>query len=180
MEGINEIKLTEVLTLESSLKQQPWKFFVNPEGQLETFFHYKANVFECLKESIKLQLNNLTKEELSENFRKFILNCIKTGGHLILAAGKASNFDWKGFLANFDFIKQDFWIKENLMKRDYLIKSGLLTKNEDFGFFNDEGGFRPNEDFAVSFLCVCSAEEMKEIKPNMPNHIEVEFWLVTN
>jgi hypothetical protein len=174
--NFKEIKLTEVLSLDST--QPPWKLFINPEGQLETFFNYKATLYECQKEAIKLQLGKLTKDELEENFRKILLNEIKMGGHLVFTCGKSSNFDWNSFFKNFSFINENVWNKENLMQKEFLKSNNILTKNEDFGFFNDEGGYLPNQDFRISFLAICDSNEL-DIQ-NFPKEIDIEVWLVTN
>jgi hypothetical protein len=176
MEGLKETTLSQALDFRT--QQEPWKFFLNPQGQLEIFSHYKAKLIECHKEDIRLQLGKITKEELDNYIRLSILGAIKTGGQIVFTSGQDANFDWKKFFGQFSFIKEGFWKKENLMKREYLLKTGLLTKHEDEGFFQDKGGFLPRDDYGMSFLCVCGDADYSVVRKLLPEGAEMEFWLV--
>ena len=88
------IKLTEVLQyLENPEPVDKPFLFVNPSEDLYTFFKYKGNKVDILKDKIKLDLYPEQKEKVIENFLNNLEAGMALGGWVVLNTETSASFD---------------------------------------------------------------------------------------
>jgi hypothetical protein len=174
MDQIKELPLNELLTV--IFTEEPYKFFINESGLLETYFNYKAHLIDIFKLNLKVTMQQMTQQQLEAHICEVLANSIQKGLPLVFNYDKASKFDAKKFFSNFKFISRDFWERKNHLNSDYLRKIGIVNKSNDKDFFGNTGCYRANEDFSISFLCTCPIEELADIKLNLPEGLNVEFY----
>jgi hypothetical protein len=179
MEGYKSIALTETLELLEGENNPNPLFFVNPSGNLETFFNYKGTLIDIHKYQIKLQLGKITKEEVDKELRATITTGINRGMWIVFFVGSSSEFNYAEFFKQFDFNKGDknFFNNTKLFDKAYLKSCGILTDDLDVDMMGNKFSWKANSSAKIIYLCQCEASDIKKIKENHTG-INFDFYFV--
>jgi hypothetical protein len=173
MDSIKELNLTDLLTVD--LTEEPIKFFINPSGMLETFYNYKAHLIDVVKLNLKVQLGQMSQEQVESHLIQVFANSIQKALPLVINYEKASNFEANTFFSNLKFITPDFWKRKNILDVNFLRKAGIVNKSNDKDLFGNPGFYKADNNFTIAFLSTCAIEDINEIKANLPEGLDVEF-----
>ena len=165
MEATKKVNLRDSLEYIEKPAEENIQIFFNSSGQLETFFTYKANVIEIHKEKMKLDLGKLEKQELQETLRSQLVAYLQKGYKIIFFFGANEKFDILGFFGQFSWFSSDLFKNKNYLDKKFLLKSKILTENEDFDLMNTcKGAYKVHENARLHFL---SETEEKEVETFM-------------
>jgi len=171
MEAVKKIKLQESLKYIEKIPEGKVTTFFNSSGQLETFFTYKANVIDIHKEKMKIDLGKSSAEEVGESLRSQICAFLQKGYIIVLNLGGNENFDIIKFFSQFPWFSKDLFKDRNYYDRNFLLKSKILTQNEDWDLTNSfKGGYQVMETSRLYFL---SGAEEKDVENFMKNNSEI-------
>jgi hypothetical protein len=118
----------------------------------------------------------MTQDQLEAHLMEVFANGIQKGLHLVINYEKASNFEARNFFSKLKFITKDFWQRKNMLDVNYLRKIGIVNKSNDKDLFGNAGNYRANENFTIAFLSTCPIEEIDNIKANIPEGLNVEYY----
>lgn len=169
------LSLGDVLNYLNTQSEKPY-FFINPGGELETFFTYKGRLVDLNKIKISASLKNTPTSEVKEEIRTQIISTAKYGEWLIFNIDKNSALNIKEYMDSLGFDFDALINPKNFHSRDFYLKSNLLHESEDKDNFGNKGFWYPKETYSISFLTSCSEEDIKELKLN--NQGQLEFILV--
>ena len=90
-----KIQLTEVLKYLENEEDDPEKpyLFVNPSQDLYTFFKYKGNKIDLVKDRLKLDLYPEETEKLKENFLNNLEAAMALGGWAVINTEGSASFN---------------------------------------------------------------------------------------
>ena len=155
------IKLTEVLNyLENPEPVDKPFLFVNPSEDLFTFFKYKGNKIDILKDKIKLDLYPEQKEKIIENFLNNLEAGMALGGWAVLNTETSASFDILDHLKNLNFCDIEMFKPSKIHDKKYCLSQGLLRKENDVDFFGNRGYFEIKDKLKLCFLSACNLEEI--------------------
>ena len=155
------IKLTEVLKyLENPEPVDKPFLFVNPSEDLFTFFKYKGNKVDILKDKIKLDLYPEQKEKIKDNFLNNMEAGMSLGGWVVLNTETSASFNIMDHLKNIDFPDKEMFKPSKIHDKKYCLSKGLLRKENDVDFFGNRGYFEIRDKFKLCFLSACKIEEI--------------------
>ncbi len=169
------IALSDALNYLNTSSEKPY-FFINPGGELETFFTYKGRLVDLNKLKISSSLKHTPTNEVKEEIRVNIISSAKFGEWLIFNIDKNSTLNIKQYMDSLGFDFDSLINPKNFHLRDYYVKHNLLLESEDKDNFGNKGYWNPQETYSISFLASCSEEDIKELKTN--NEGQFEFILV--
>ena len=155
------IQLTEILKyLENEEEDQDKPYlFINPSQDLYTFFKYKGNKIDLVKDRIKLDLYPEQKDDIKENFLNNLEASMALGGWAVLNTESAS-FDVLEHFKKFDFCDKDMFKPSKIHDKKYVLSQGLLRKEHDVDFFGNRGYFEIKSKFKLCFLSSCKIEDI--------------------
>ena len=161
MSSFPTIKLTEVLQyLENPEPVDKPFLFVNPSEDLYTFFKYKGNKVDILKDKIKLDLYPEQKEKVIENFLNNLEAGMALGGWVVLNTETSASFDILDHIKNLNFDDKEMLKPSKIHDKKYCLSKGLLRKENDVDFFGNKGYFEIKDKFKLCFLSACKIEEV--------------------
>ncbi len=156
-----KIKLTEVLKyLENPEPEDKPFLFVNPSEDLYTFFKYKGNKVDILKDKIKLDLYPEQKDKVKENLLNNIEAGMALGGWAVFNTETSASFNILEHLKNLDFCDKEMFKPSKIHDKKYCLAQGLLRKENDVDFFGNRGYFEIKDKFKLCFLSACKFEEI--------------------
>ena len=163
-----KIKLTEVLKyLENPEPEDKPFLFVNPSEDLYTFFKYKGNKVDILKDRIKLDLYPEQKDKLKENFLNNLEAGMALGGWVVLNTETSASFEIFEHFKRMDFCDKEMFKPSKIHDKKYCLNQGLLRKENDVDFFGNRGYFEIKDKFKLCFLSACKIEDIEAfIKTN--------------
>ena len=155
------IKLTEVLKyLENPEPEDKPFLFVNPSEDLYTFFKYKGNKVDILKDKIKLDLYPEEKDKLKENLLNNLEAGMALGGWAVFNTETSASFNILEHLKTIGFCDKDMLKPSKIHDKKYCLSQGLLRKEHDVDFFGNKGYFEIKDKFKLCFLSACKIEEI--------------------
>ncbi len=177
--SFRRIQLTEVLKyLESEEEDQEKPYlFINPSQDLYTFFKYKGNKIDLVKDRIKLDLYPDEKDKIIDNFLNNLESAMALGGWAVLNAEGSASFDILEHFRKFNFCDKDMFKPSKIHDKKYVLSQGLLRKENDVDFFGNKGYFEIKDKFKLCFLSACKIEAIEAfLKIN--NDIEFNVIIV--
>ena len=170
------IKLTDVLQyLENPEPVDKPFLFVNPSEDLYTFFKYKGNKIDILKDRIKLDLDPEQKDKIIDNFLNNIEAGMALGGWAVLNTETSASFDILEYLKRINFCDKEMFKPSKIHDKKYCLKQGLLRKEHDVDFFGNRGYFEIKDKFKLCFLSACKIEEINAFLKSNEN---IEFNVI--
>lgn len=169
------ITLPEVLPYLNKDPSDKLTLFINPSGQLETFFNYKGKLIELHKEKLRIEMGKNPAEEIGEELRSLLIMSLHYGYNIVLHLGASENFDIEGFFSQFSWYKKDFFLKANFLKTDYLKKNKLVKDDEDKDFFGNQGGYEVKD---TARIFVLTHVEFTEVNTLLAKNAKLEFECV--
>jgi len=155
------IKLTEVLKyLENQEPENKPFLFVNPSEDLFTFFKYKGNKVDILKDKIKLDLYPEQKDKIKENLLNNLEAGMALGGWAVFNTETSASFDIMDYLKSIGFDDPEMFKPSKIHDKKYCLSKGLLRKENDVDFFGNKGYFEIKTKFKLCFLSACKIEEI--------------------
>ena len=156
-----KVKLTEVLQFLENPEpvDKPFLFF-NPSEDLYTFFKYKGNKIDILKDRIKLDLNPEQKDQIIDHFLNNIEAAMALGGWAVLNTETSASFDVLEYLKRLNFCDKEMFKPSKIHDKKYCLSKGLLRKENDVDFFGNKGYFEIKDKFKLCFLSACKIEEI--------------------
>ena len=155
------IKLTEVLKyLENPEPEDKPFLFVNPSEDLYTFFKYKGNKVDILKDKIKLDLYPDQKDKVKENLLNNLEAGMALGGWAVFNTESSASFNILDHLKSLDFCDKEMFKPSKIHDKKYCLSQGLLRKENDVDFFGNRGYFEIKDKFKLCFLSSCKIEEI--------------------
>ncbi len=170
-----EIGFTQILgLLENQPVPEKMPVFVDTTTNVERFLTYKGQVFDINKMDLGQKLGKIKESDLDKDIRQRLLYCLKAGEKAALFLDQAVSFNLIEFFTQFKwFDKSTFFnVKDNLLKRDYVLKQGMLKekdKEEDVDMLGNIGFWEGREEKArVIVLINGQKDDLEKIKPNFP------------
>jgi hypothetical protein len=163
-----EIDLQGILSVLETYDNNKSLLFVNPDGNLETFFTYKGTLVEINKMHLRKLANMSTDKENEEKIRENLVYGIQMGYWLVFNMGSDSKFNLDNFFKSFSFYNKNTWYNfQNYKDKGFMIKSGLLKNTDDKDVFGNSGGYTPHDTFKICYLCSCPINELETLKKNI-------------
>jgi len=157
------IKLNDVLKfLEGERTDKPY-LFVNPSGDLETFFTYKGTLVELQKMKLKQIMGKCVKEDDEESIRKTLYFGLGRGGWIVFNMGSGSDFKVNEFCGQFSFYNKTMFEQNRLFDKNYLISCNILKPEEDKDAFGNLGYWKVHDGARVFFLTTCPEEKLDDL-----------------
>jgi len=172
MDKITTISLTEALPYLNKDQTDNLTLFINPSGQLETFFNYKGKLIELHKEKMKIDLGKNTIEEVGEGLRSLLILSLHYGYNIVLHLGGSENFCIEELFSKFSWYKNDFFKNANFLKTDYLRKNKLIKEEEDKDFFGNQGCYEVKD---TARIFVLTHVELVNIDTLLAKNSKVDF-----
>ena len=174
-----KIQLTEVLTYLEKEEEEDDKpyLFINPSQDLYTFFKYKGNKIDLVKDRIKLDLNPEEKDKHKENFLNNLEAAMALGGWAVLNVEGSASFDILEHFKKFDFCEKEMFKPSKIHDKKFVLSQGLLRKENDVDFFGNRGYFEINKKFKLCFLSHCNLEDVNALI-NVNKDIEFNVIIV--
>ena len=160
-----KIQLTEVLKYLENDEEDPDKpyLFVNPSQDLYTFFKYKGNKIDLVKDRIKLDLYPDEKDKILDNLLNNLEAAMALGGWAVLNTEGSASFDILEHFKKFNFYDKDMFKPSKIHDKKYVLSQGLLRKENDVDFFGNKGYFEINKKFRLCFLSHCNLEDINAL-----------------
>jgi len=170
-----EIDLQGILTVLSTHDNNKSLMFVNPDGNLETFFTYKGTLIEINKMNLRKLANLNTDKDNEEVIRQNLVFGIQRGYWLVFNMESNSSLNLDNFFKYFPYYNKNTWYNfQNYKDKDFLVKSGLLKNDDDKDFFGNSGGYTPHDTFKICYLCSCPINELETLKKNIdPSQFDI-------
>ena len=169
MENISKISLVQALPYLEQEQTEKINLFVNPSGQLETFFNYKGKLLEISKDKMRVDLGKNTIEEVGDDIRANIISGLRLGESIILHTGGSENFNLLEFFSKFSWFKKDFFENSNFLKAEYLKKNKMVKTEEDKDNFGNAGCYKCNQKAKIFVLTHVNFEEIQAYTNANPN-----------
>jgi len=171
-----KIKLTEVLKyLENPEPEDKPFLFINPSEDLFTFFKYKGNKVDILKDKIKLDLYPEQKEKITENFLNNLEAGQALGGWVVLNTETSASFEILDFFKMINFTDKEMFKPSKMHDKKYCLSQGLLRKEHDVDFFGNKGYFEIKPKFKLLFISACKIEEVDAF---LQSNKDIEFNVI--
>ncbi len=164
MNNVKTITLPEALPFLNNAQSEHLTLFINPGGELETFFNYKGKLIELHKEKLRMDMGKSTAEEVGEALRSDLIVGLHYGYNIVLHLGASETFDLNGFFSQFTWFKADFFQNANFLKTDYLRKNKILKSDEDKDFFGNQGNYEVKE---TARIFVLTQAELAEVNSKL-------------
>ena len=160
-----KIQLTDVLKYLENEEDDPEKpyFFINPSQDLYTFFKYKGNKIDLVKDRLKLDLYPEETEKLKENFLNNLEASMALGGWAVINTEGSASFDILEHFRKFGFNDKEMFKPCKLHDKKYVLSRGLLRKENDVDFFGNKGYFEIKDKFKLCFLSHCNIEDINAL-----------------
>ena len=172
MDKVTTISLPEALPYLNKDQTDKLTLFINPKGDLETFFNYKGKLIELQKEKMRIDFGKNTVEEVGEGLRSNLILSLQYGYNIVLHLGASENFDIDEFFSKFSWYKSDFFKNANFLKTDYLKKNKLIKKDEDKDFFGNNGGYEVKDTARIFLL---THAELVEVNTLLAKNAKLDF-----
>ena len=160
-----KIQLTEVLKYlekEEDEEDKPY-LFINPSQDLYTFFKYKGNKIDLVKDRIKLDLYPGEKDKILENFLNNLEAAMALGGWAVLNVEGSASFDILEHFQKFNFNNKDMFKPSKIHDKKFVLSQGLLRKENDVDFFGNRGYFEIKNKFKLCFLSHCNLDDINAL-----------------
>ena len=155
------VRLTEVLQYLDNKEPVDKPFlFINTSEDLYTFFKYKGNKVDILKDKIKFDLYPEQKDKLKESLLNNLEAAMALGGWAVLNTETSASFDILDYLKQLDFCDKEMFKPSKIHDKKYCLSQGLLRKEHDVDFFGNKGYFEIKDKFKLCFLSACKIEEI--------------------
>ena len=159
-----KIRLTEVLKyLENPEPEDKPFLFINPSEDLYTFFKYKGNKVDILKDRIKLDLYPDQTEKIKENFLNNLEAGMALGGWVVLNTETSASFEILEYFKRLNFCDKEMFKPSKIHDKKYCLNQGLLRKENDVDFFGNRGYFEIKDKFKLCFLSACKFEDIEAL-----------------
>lgn len=172
MDKVTTITLTDALPFLNKDQTDKLTLFINPSGQLETFFTYKGKLIELHKEKLKIELGKSTAEEVGEQLRSLLILSLHFGYIIVLHLGASENFSIDEFFSKFSWYKSDFFQNANFLNTAYLRKNNLIKDDEDVDFFGNKGGYQVKD---TARIIVLTHTELTEVNTLLEKNKKLDF-----
>jgi len=173
MDKVKKITLPEVLPYLESAQSEKLTLFINPSGQLETFFSYKGKLIEINKEKIKIDIENESVEEVGESIRSQIISGLHYGYYIVFHLGASEYFNLEDFFSYFKWFPKDLFLNANFKNTKYLRKHNLIKEHEDKDHFGNHGAYEVNDKSKFFILTSCELKDLETLLNNNSNlHLE--------
>ena len=170
------VKLTEVLQFLDGKEENNKPFlFINPSGNLDTFFTYKGNMKEIYKMKMKMEVHPETKEEIGKELHGCLESGMKIGSWVVFHLGNEPKFDLVSFLKQFPFYHKDMFKPETIHDKDFCLSHNIIREENNVDFFGNHGFFTIVDTFKFCFLSTCKPEQVDEL---LKTNSELEFDVI--
>ena len=160
-----KIQLTEVLKYLENEEEDPEKpyLFINPSQDLYTFFKYKGNKIDLVKDRLRLDLYPEEKDRILENFLNNLESAMALGGWAVINTEGSASFDILEHFKKLNFCDKEMFKPSKIHNKKYVLSQGLLRKENDVDFFGNRGYFEIKNKFKLCFLSHCNLEDINAL-----------------
>lgn len=162
--SIKKIPLTDALSfLDSKEENNLPLLFIDPKGDLLTFFNYKGKLREIYKLQMKLILHPEEEEKIEEDLHSIIEIGMRNGSWVVFDLGMSSNFNIKEFFQRFSWFEEKMFLPENIHNKKYCLEHNILREENDIGYFGNKGTMIIQEKFKIIFLSECAKKNIEKL-----------------
>ena len=150
------IKLAQLVgAVEDARDAKKSALFIDETGQVQVFFCYKACLFELSRLRLAKTIGKKSAEEVNEEFRKIIINTMRSGAHLAISVEKDIP-DFKTEFADKTCVPPQLFDQKGIDNKE--VFEPLLRDGDDHDRLGNKNCFHIQEGWMVSVVTIAPFE----------------------
>lgn len=169
MNQYEKIQLSDVLKIieKDEVEDKPF-LFINPSGDLATFFKYKG-LMKYFSELTQQYSNDpSSKDKIKIELLNLFEIGMKMGYWVVLNMENNPKLNLLEWLSKFDFQDKDMLLPSKIKNKDYCLSQNILRKENDKDINGNYGYFEIKKDFKLVLLSTIKEDQIEELLKNNP------------